>query len=518
MRRPSILAANDEISVPFTVNLEVSGEEPVWTVNPKAFESSMNIIGQLQIANIPSEDTSDKIAAFIDGECRGVASPVYYPRYDSYYAIMDIYANAAESGKEITFKVWDASTGTIYPAVKLSNTVGFTSDQVLGTMTAPFIWNAENKIEQDINLAQGWNWISLYTNSTDMTVNTLLKDIKPSTNTIKGKTSFATPDTEGWAGKLTRLYVGDMYKVKMTQPSALCMVGEAVKAIDEPVTIHQNWNWIGYNANYNVSVADAFAELSPTDGDQVKGQSGFAMYQNYEWVGTLKTLAPGRGYMYLSKYNQDRMFHYPSKASTSASSAPALEREMSAFTTVSANAYPGNMTMVAKLVNGSTAVSGAEVGVFANDGCRSAEVSNSDGIVFLTIAGEGTGAPLTFKVYNGGKTTELDQGLIYTDDATYGTMSSPYLIQLDPTAIDVASAERVHIYPTRIVNDVKVDAGSAVNIKRIMVQDTGGRILLSRENGLTEHNVIPMSGYADGIYFIVVETDGVGTVVKRVLK
>jgi hypothetical protein len=515
------LSGNDEINEPFTVNLNVTGDEPDWTVNPKAYENSMNVIGQLQIANIPSEDTSDKIAAFIDGECRGVASPVYYPRYDSYYTIMNVYGNGGEkgdAGKTIVFKVWDASTGTIYPFVTTSYAASFTANQVLGSSANPYIWNAQKVVEQDIDLAQGWNWISLFANSTDMTVSTLLSNIKSSTNTIKSKTSFAVPDTgKVWGGELTRLYVGDMYKLKSTKSVVFSMVGEVVKAVDEPVTIHDGWNWIGYNANYNVSVADAFAELSPTDGDQVKDQYDFAVYQGYAWMGTLKVLAPGRGYMYKSAYNQDRLFHYPSKASTSISSAPALEREMSAFTTVSANAYPGNMTMVAKLVNGSTAVSGAEVGVFANDGCRSAEVSNSDGIVFLTIAGEGTGAPLTFKVYNGGKTTELDQGLIYTDDATYGTMSSPYLIQLDPTAIDVASAERVHIYPTRIVNDVKVDAGSAVNIKRIMVQDTGGRILLSRENGLTEHNVIPMSGYADGIYFIVVETSK-GNVVKRVLK
>jgi hypothetical protein len=156
--------------------------------------------------------------------------------------------------------------------------------------------------------------------------------------------------------------------------------------------------------------------------------------------------------------------------------------------------------------------------VFASDGCRSDEVSNSDGIVFLTIAGEGTGTKLSFKVYSGGKTTELDQNLVYTDDATYGTMSAPYLIQMDPTAIDETTEKGVNIYPARVVNDVKVDASSAANIKRIMLQDTGGRVLFSCTDGLSEHNVVPMSSYADGVYFVVVQTASQGTVVKRVLK
>jgi hypothetical protein len=510
------LSGNKAISEPYTIDLEVSGDEPNWTVDKSAYETNMNVIGQLQVMGIPSEDVSDKVAAFIDGQCRGVASPVYYQRYDSYYTIMDIYGNASDAGKSITFKVWDASTGIIYPTVDLSYVVGFTADKVTGDMTNPFVWNAKDQIEQDIALSKGWNWISLNMTSNDMTVSNVLSGIKSATEVIKGKTAFSQPSGDDWAGKLTRFYVGDMYKIKTTAPTALTMTGTAVKAVNEPITIQPNWNWIGCNTTYNMTVADAFAGITPTDGDQVKGQAGFALYQKYGWVGTLKSIVPGRGYMYLSKNTQSVTFTYPSSASTTASLAPAYApRQAGVYTPVSENAFPGNMTMVAKVVNGNSVISGAEVGVFAADGCRSDEVSNSDGIVFLTIAGEGTGDKLTFKVYNGGSTTEVDQGLIYIDDATYGTMSAPYLIQMDPTAINSASAEGVHVYPTRVVSDVNVDAS---NIKRITLQDTGGRLLFSRTTNLTEHNVIPMSEYADGIYFVVVQTATQGTVIRRILK
>jgi hypothetical protein len=310
-----------------------------------------------------------------------------------------------------------------------------------------------------------------------------------------------------------------MYKLKANQAATLGLTGKIVKPAEYPVKIQSGWNWIGYNASFNVSVNDAFAGLSPANGDQVKGQSGFALYQDYEWVGTLKTLAPGKGYMYLSKDYSERMFNYPSSAATGAAGAPQrTPRRLTAFRPVSETAYPGNMTMVARVMNGNTLMTNAEVGVFAGTECRGAETSDAQGLVFLTIAGEGVGTPLTFKVYKNGETKEIDQDLVYSDDATFGTVKAPYLIQFDATAVtDVAVANEVNIYPIRVQTDVNIDAPT-LRLARIMIQDTGGRILYSRTNGLTQHNVVAMSAYADGIYFVVVETANGATFVKRVMK
>jgi hypothetical protein len=68
-----------------------------------------------------------------------------------------------------------------------------------------------------------------------------------------------------------------------------------------------------------------------------------------------------------------------------------------------------------------------------------------------------------------------------------------------------------------VLNDLNIDCRD-IALRRISVKDTGGRTLYSRTQGLTDHNVIPMSSYADGIYLIVVETQGNGTIVRRVLK
>lgn len=37
----------------------------------------------------------------------------------------------------------------------------------------------------------------------------------------------------------------------------------------------------------------ALAPAAPVTGDIVKGQNGFAMYQDYEWIGSLEVMEPG---------------------------------------------------------------------------------------------------------------------------------------------------------------------------------------------------------------------------------
>lgn len=522
------LCGKNKVYEPFVVSLQVTGKEPSWTVNPADFESNMNMIGQVQFAGIPSEDADAKIAAFIDGECRGVAQPVYYPRYDSYYTIMDIYGKSSDAGKTVTFKAWDASTGTVYPSVLTDTITMFSNNKLVGSIKNPFIWNAENVVEQDLALAKGWNWISFNTFRADMGVNRIFGNMKSSMKIVKGQCSFAVPTALSWAGKLSQVAVGNMYMLQATSPVTLSTTGTAADVTASPVAVNKGWNWIGCNTSYNMSVADAFAGVNPVDGDLIKGQTGFAIYEDFEWVGTLKNILPGHGYMYQSKSSDSRSFCYPLNKYSSLSKGygkelsaeNAAERTVNdavTFTPVSVFTYPNNMTVVGCIVDGNSPVANAEVGVFVDDECRSAEVSDASGMVYLTISGEGSGMPITFKVNNGGSVKELSQGLLYSDNATYGTPDEPYLIQLSPTAINgVSASTSIRVYPTRVVSDVNVDAG--ISLKRIMLEDTGGRILMSQTTGLSEHNVISMSGYAYGMYVVVVEAVNGTKLVKRILK
>ena len=88
---------NDNIDVPLTINVKVTGDVPDWAVNPADYQETMNVIGTLNILNVRSQNEDDIIAAFIGNKCHGVAHPTYVKRYDGYFVTMDIYGNGSDN-------------------------------------------------------------------------------------------------------------------------------------------------------------------------------------------------------------------------------------------------------------------------------------------------------------------------------------------------------------------------------------------------------------------------------------
>lgn len=439
------LVGNNNIYEPLVVTVNVAGQMPDWSVNPDDFEHSMSMIGQLQVAGLTSEDTEDQVAAFIDGECVGVASPIYNARYDAYFVMLNIYSN--NNNQPIVFKVFDASTGNVYPEVETSSQVTFVTNSVVGNMNNPFIWNAKDLLEQTLNLNRGWNWTSIYVAPESNAVTDILAPIASVVEIAKDKSSYAMYGNRQWRGDLTEINVGTMYKLQMRKAANLSVVGEKVNPSAETIKVKSGWNWIGYTASFNMSIADAFADLNPQDGDIVKSKNDFAIYNSYEWVGTLTALAPGSGYMYYSTANEVKEFTYPSQSSAQPSQMRVVQRRANEFTVDDNSQYSGNMTIVAVVKNGNIVETASEVGVFAGTQCRGANVSEADGLVFLTVAGEGYGDVLTFKVKVGDQIYQVEQTLLFEDDATLGTLNEPYIIQIgEETAIDNTIITSADVY------------------------------------------------------------------------
>ena len=439
------LVGNNEVYEPMVVSVDVMGETPNWTVNPDDFEHSMSMIGQLQIAGVASEDTDDRVAAFINNECVGVASPIYNARYDAYFVMLNIYSNS--SNQPVTFKVYDASTGNVYPAVETSDEVTFVTNSVVGSMNNPFIWNAKDLLEQSINMNRGWNWNSIYVQPESNAVEDIFAPIASIVEIAKDKEAYAMYGNSQWRGDLDEINVGKMYKVKMRSATTLSVVGEKVDPATEVVKVKSGWNWIGYTASFNMSIADAFADLNPQGGDVVKSKNDFAIYNSYEWVGTLTALAPGSGYMYYSNATEEKEFTYPSQSSAQPTQMRIVQRRANEFVVDDNSNYSGNMTIVAVVKNGDVIETATEVGVFAGAECRGANVSESDGLVFLTIAGEGYGDLLTIKVKVDEQIYDVKDKLTFEDDATLGTLSEPFVIQIgEETAIDNTVITSADVY------------------------------------------------------------------------
>ncbi|MCR4916175.1 MAG: LamG domain-containing protein [Prevotella sp.] len=447
------LTGTDGIEVPLTIRVTVKGEEPDWAVNESDYEGSMNLIGSLDILGIPSEDADDIVAAFIGDECRGVAHPVYNKYFDFYFLMMDIYGNGSDAGKEVTFKVYDASTGETYPVVQTSKPVKLESNTLVGDFDNPLMLSAVNVQEQILTLGKGWTWFSLYVEPDNMSIPAVFAPVTDAVSLVKDQRSYLSYANGTWTGKNFTLTNLSMYQVKMNEARTITLTGKKVNPQEKPISLSAGWNWVAYNVSQTMSVTDALADMSPQDGDYVKGQSKFATYRGGIWMGTLTSLVPGQGYMI--KVSDSRTFRYPKAAATAnARLAFEYEEQPAFFTPVDFHYYADNMTVIARVMTGGQPASGMEVGVFAGEECRAAGISNDEGLVFLTIPGDAR-TQLAFRMADGDTSVDCDATLEYTSNAITGTLDEPFILNALLTGIsnlnsDTADSEIYDLQGRRV--------------------------------------------------------------------
>ena len=99
------------------------------------------------------------------------------------------------------------------------------------------------------------------------------------------------------------LVAGQMYKVKVNEDCTLSLDGEPFTTAS--VSLAPGAHWFGFIGT-EMTVTAAFAGFGPEAGDKVISQDGgFAIYtvvnEVGSWQGTLMTLVPGKGYVYVSQ-------------------------------------------------------------------------------------------------------------------------------------------------------------------------------------------------------------------------
>ncbi len=144
----AVAAAEAGVEAPES-EASVEGEQvtaaPDWSVNPYAYQFNMTMTAVLRVDGLESVDGRDIIAAFVDGECRGVARPEYIGGLRRYEAFMMIHSNEAE-GETVEFQVFDADAGVI---CVVTEQVDWQADAVVGTVTQPFVLSAISGEEEE---------------------------------------------------------------------------------------------------------------------------------------------------------------------------------------------------------------------------------------------------------------------------------------------------------------------------------------------------------------------------------
>ena len=367
-------------------------------------------------------------------------------------------------------------------------------------------------------LKEGWNWYSTYIDfRRDNGFEKLTDGLDTNGEVIKSQTQFVTyyDGYDTWDGSLTEVDNKNMYMIDMSTEHYLMMEGVISNVSQTSMTLKPGWNWISYPIDKTQTLTRSLKDFTPKDGDYFKSQTGYATYyEGYGWDGSLLSLEPGQGYMYMNNDTVEKTLTY--------SKSYIRKNKVNNVTTdgnhwkADVNKYPNNMNVTAVVaIDGTEQMSGdLEIGVFANGECRGSakavykEMADRY-VFFLTIYGEGD-EELTFKLYDAlldVEYLETSEIMTFNVDATIGNINNPYIINYATVSVEDNEVEFVdNIYPNpvnvretvylnknyekvEVINALGITVKSYYNVNKIDgIREPGVYIIKTFEGKTIVHN------------------------------
>lgn len=546
------------------IDLRVFCEAPNWGIRANDFQYSMGLTVELNIEGELSADTEDRIAAFVDGELRGIARIERFEELGStenqYIAFLTVYSNDL-TADQITFRIWDASECLIYG--RTLESFPYEADEVIGVPLEPQTIHTDGDILKKIYFNSGWNWFSFNLDLPDSSVNGTMGTLTNAddNSVLRAQGGFAQyyPTLSAWFGSLTTTEAGPMYQTLLSAEDSITLIGSRIMN-DRPLPISRGWNWVGYLPNRGLPTNAALNGLNSSDGDLIKSQMSFSQYvAGLGWVGSLRFLASPNGYLLRADAAGTLLYPDPDTVSlnsivglpplsTSISGravspaevnainaelmtlADAGEVQMELDTTpmhwiVNRTQYEHTMNVLAVVMEGGDREmlsAGDEIAAFVNGELRGADrvlyVPELDRyLMFLTVYGDVDGQTLEYQLYDRSEESvlDLDNGVSFGINSVVGTVANPYVFNLTTTGINTpvaALADDMRVYPNPSNGLVFVEFSSEVaGTVALRVQDVLGRRFTS---GKIQVHPGPNQVQWDaqdapnGLYFITIERDG----------
>ncbi len=111
------------------VRANITSENNYWVPASSRYAGNMNIVAMLE-----ADGDNYEIAAFVGGEVRGSARPIYVEPLDAYMFFLTVHGEDVE---EMTFKVYDLATGEEY---NLNDRMNYSDNAVVGSIEEPYIF------------------------------------------------------------------------------------------------------------------------------------------------------------------------------------------------------------------------------------------------------------------------------------------------------------------------------------------------------------------------------------------
>ncbi len=432
-----IIYLTDEngLSEPLSLLVTKFGENPNWYVEDSLKGLSMNIVAQVLINNTIVTDPQDIVGAFDNtGRCMGTANIDFNAETGQSLLFMTIFNNHDDK-KRLTFKLWHRKTGKVM-LLETDKDIVFTPSGIVGSIDKPITMTAGNLYSQTLYLVPGWNWISfnIYNELFNKDINELLGQYRWQQGDILTDDTYDitlvyNEKMKKWLSnkndnKVVYLSNSRSYRIFVHNYTTLEIPGYILdQKAQRTITVKEGWNSIGYTPMINLPVATALTEYTnyAKNKDVVKCREQFAMYHESGnsgyWMGTLKYMRPGEGYMLQRQSKDTIQFTYPFYETGSTFFETTLKVRSHA------PEYASTMSMVA-VADGVDMEEDDKLIVFSGGEIRG-EAERIDSLYFISIAGDEK-TPISFAVERDGEIIAATREIMsYEVDGVSGSLDEP---------------------------------------------------------------------------------------------
>ena len=113
----------------FLISSSIFGQSPNWTLNENNYQYTMTFVGFLNSDGNGLVNPNDKVAAFVNGECRGVANVIYVASQKRYCAYLTVFSNI--NNETVSFKIYDSAKNLVK---NIDKTIAFKTNEHYGNL------------------------------------------------------------------------------------------------------------------------------------------------------------------------------------------------------------------------------------------------------------------------------------------------------------------------------------------------------------------------------------------------
>jgi hypothetical protein len=448
---PTIAAAGKKVVITsastLTANIGGEGAEQVTVTLDADGQAEIDVNGVLYgttalTMEVVGEDvTATAMVSVVDPE---LLQPVKAPAAShlsgtSLYAGQSITLTCESKGASIYYTTdgtcpCDSQTRQLY-----TKPIPVTEDMTLKIMSIGYQGEESEIVEYKyyirqsevtLSLAKGWNWVS-HDLASPLAVSSL-EDVASVVLTQEGQ-EFVTATSS--------------MKISAAQAGTRSFQGAQYNPTLDEIVLGTGWNWLGYPIGQMLTLEDALSYLDTEEGDVISNlEDGFSVFTAGKWVGDLKALRPGQGYLYKSQSRKAFVYNTVPTVNARALYGHRANTQQIPWE-VDVHGYADMMCIIANVYEGDYKLSDPDwlVGAFVGDECRGM-ARFTDGDIYLPVRGQ-EGEKLTIRIialsFDAG--SDMKEHPDFQADVV-GTVESPLRLTFsDPDGINEIKNEELRM-------------------------------------------------------------------------